>query len=87
MKQKFEFFSLKEILSYLGIFFALGIFVGWSFSEYKVQRLYSIKERIESFDSHQNKFQSQVSEIKEYMNHNLQLYFNNLKINKFFSKC
>ena len=87
MQKKFEFFSMKEIISYLAIFFSLGIFVGWSFSEYKILRLNNINTRIENFDSHQNKFQSQVSEIKGYMNHNLQLYFNNLKINKYFSKC
>lgn len=39
MKQKFEFFSMKEIISYLAIFFSLGIFVGWSFSKYKILRL------------------------------------------------
>lgn len=50
MKQKFEFFSLKEIISYLGIFFILGIFVGWSFSEYKIMRLKNINEKINSFE-------------------------------------
>lgn len=78
---------MKEIISYLGIFFVLGIFIGWSFSEYKILRLKNINTRIESFDNHQSKYQTQVNEIKEYMNHNLNLFFNNLKINKIFSKC
>jgi len=52
MKQKFEFFSMKEIISYLAIFFSLGIFVGWSFSKYKILRLNSIDQKIEQFDNH-----------------------------------
>lgn len=58
MKQKFEFFSMKEIISYLAVFFTLGIFVGWSFSKYKIMRLNSIDQKIEQFDNHQNQYQA-----------------------------
>lgn len=46
MKNKFELFSMKEIISYLTIFFVLGIFVGWSFTKYKILKLKNIDSRI-----------------------------------------
>ena len=78
---------MKEIISYLSLFFLLGIFIGWSFSQYKIERLQNISTRIENFDNHQRKYESEVNEIKQYMNNNLSSFFNNLKINKIFSKC
>lgn len=46
MKHKFEFFSLREIIAYIAIFSILGIFIGWSFSKYKIIRIKNIDHRI-----------------------------------------
>jgi hypothetical protein len=87
MKQKLEFFTMKEIIGYLSLFFFLGIFIGWSFSQYKISRLENISLRIDNFDNHQRKYESEVNEIKTVLNNSLTSFLNNLKINKIFSKC
>lgn len=40
---------MKEIIAYLGIFFFLGTIVGWSYSEYKILRLESLKNKIDQY--------------------------------------
>lgn len=87
MRQKVEFFTMKEIMTFMAVFFFLGIFIGWSFSQYKVSRLNAIRKRLEEFQDTQKKFSDNNENVQHNINHELTHIFKNLKLNKYFSAC
>ena len=82
-----EFFSMKEIMTFMAVFFFLGIFIGWSFSQYKVSRLNAIRKKLELFQDVQKSFSENIDNVEHNINHELTHIFNNLKLNKYFSAC
>lgn len=78
---------MKEIIAYLGIFFFLGTIVGWSYSEYKILRLESLKNKIDQYQSEQESHKQQVEKIKSEIEETMTKKFQDLKMNKFFTVC